>query len=84
MKEIVTDKQQLTLKEGTKDKIVVKAKYDNSEKDVTDQVSFWINDEKTAEIIANGEVRGLKQGQTTLVGNYRGKGYVSQYTLKTV
>ncbi|PGZ71458.1 choice-of-anchor L domain-containing protein [Bacillus sp. AFS029637] len=73
LKEIVTDKQQLTLKEGTKDKIVVKAKYDNSEKDVTDQVSFWINDEKTAEIIANGEVRGLKQGQTTLVGNYRGE-----------
>ncbi|WP_088231200.1 choice-of-anchor L domain-containing protein [Bacillus cereus] len=73
LKEIVIDKQQLTLKEGTKDKIVVKAKYDNSEKDVTDQVSFWINDEKTAEIIANGEVRGLKQGQTTLVGNYRGE-----------
>ncbi|WP_439019958.1 choice-of-anchor L domain-containing protein [Bacillus thuringiensis] len=73
LKEVVTDKNQLTLKEGSKDKIVVKAKYDNSEKDITDQVNFWINDEKIAGITANGEVRGLKQGQTTLVGNYRGE-----------
>ncbi|GAB6614993.1 MULTISPECIES: choice-of-anchor L domain-containing protein [Bacillus] len=73
LKGVVTDKKQLTLKEGTKDKIVVKAQYDNSEKDVTDQVSFWINDENIAEITANGEVRGIKQGQTTLIVNYRGE-----------
>ncbi|HGH7179592.1 hypothetical protein DXB51_21775 [Bacillus cereus] len=73
LKEVVTDKNQLTLKEGSKDKIVVKAKYDNSEKDITDQVSFWINDENIAKITANGEVRGLKQGQATLVGDYRGE-----------
>ncbi len=72
LKEVVIDKNQLTLKEGSKDKIVVKAKYDNSEKDVTDQSSFWINDDKIAEIVSNGVVKGLKQGQTTLVVNYKG------------
>lgn len=73
LKEVVADKNQLKVKEGSKDKIVIKAKYDNGEKDVTDQVSFWINDENIAEITANGEVRGLKQGQTTLIANYRGE-----------
>ncbi|EOQ33372.1 TPA: choice-of-anchor L domain-containing protein [Bacillus cereus] len=73
LKEVVINKEQLILKEGSKDKIVVKAKYDNSEKDVTDQSSLWINDDKIAGIVSNGEVRGFKQGQTTLVVNYKGR-----------
>lgn len=72
-KEVVVNKNQFTLKEGTKDKIVVKAKYNDGEKDVTDQTDFWINDGNIAEIAGNGEIRGLKQGQATLVVNYKGR-----------
>ena len=71
MKEVVTNKNQLTLKEGAKDNIVVKAKYDNSEKDVTDQSSFRINDDKIAEIGSDGKIKGIKQGQTTLIIKYK-------------
>ncbi|WP_410981184.1 choice-of-anchor L domain-containing protein [Bacillus pacificus] len=71
LKEVVTNKNQLTLKEGAKDNIVVKAKYDNSEKDVTDQSSFRINDDKIAEIGSDGKIKGIKQGQTTLIIKYK-------------
>ncbi len=68
---MLINKNQFILKEGAKDKLVVKAKYDNSEKDITEQVSFWINDGRVAEITSNGEIRGLKQGQATLVVDYK-------------
>ncbi|MCC2472410.1 choice-of-anchor L domain-containing protein [Bacillus pacificus] len=71
LKEVLINKNQFILKEGAKDKLVVKAKYDNSEKDITEQVSFWINDGRVAEITSNGEIRGLKQGQATLVVDYK-------------
>ncbi|MBJ8115055.1 MULTISPECIES: choice-of-anchor L domain-containing protein [Bacillus] len=71
LKGVELNKNQITLKEGAIDKIVLKAKYDNSEKDVTDQATFWINDGSVARIFSNGEIRGLKQGQATVVVNYK-------------
>ncbi|KAA0761189.1 choice-of-anchor L domain-containing protein [Bacillus sp. SH5-2] len=71
-KEIELNKNQINLKEGAKDKIVVKAKYIDGEKDVTDQANFWINDGSIARMYShNGEIRGLKQGQATVVVNYK-------------
>lgn len=71
LKGVELNKNQITLKEGAIDKIVLKAKFDNSEKDVTDQATFWINDGSVARIFSNGEIRGLKQGQATVVVNYK-------------
>ncbi|WP_212935903.1 choice-of-anchor L domain-containing protein [Bacillus hominis] len=70
-KEIVLNKDRFTIKEGAKDNIVVKAKYENREEDITNQVSFWINDGNLAELIENKEIKGLRQGQTTLVVIYK-------------
>ncbi|MBM6644520.1 choice-of-anchor L domain-containing protein [Bacillus sp. RIT 809] len=71
VEELLINKNQINLKEGVKEKIVVKAKYNDGEKDVTDQTNFWINDGDIARIENNGEIRGLKQGQATLVANYK-------------
>ncbi|MES5954456.1 choice-of-anchor L domain-containing protein [Bacillus fungorum] len=70
-KEILLNKDKFIIKEGAKEELVVKAKYENREEDITNQVSFWINDGHLAELKGNREIKGLRQGQTTLVAFYK-------------
>ncbi len=79
---MLINKNQFILKEGAKDKLVVKAKYDNSEKDITEQVSFWINDGRVAEIQVTEKLEDLNRDKQLLWLITKIMRCVFQYILK--